>query len=156
MVTDRVGDPFYTSPVCYSEVGCMLPYQVLYFFLLCMYPWRIVVCDPHLTEAGSHDTYLILRFVLTQHCFLGLSLLKYICIVHLCILMLRLHPPAWLHHNDLSIRLSMDFILQPEAFVSTYSWGHMITFSAVQAQKWGSWATGYVNFEIHSIFAYFF
>lgn len=81
----------------------MLPYQVLYFFLLCMYPWRIVVCDPHLTEAGSHDAYLTLCFVLTQHCFLGLSLLKYICIVHLLILMLRLHPPAWLHHNDLSI-----------------------------------------------------
>ena len=62
--------------------------------------------------------------------------------------------------------LSVDFILQPEAFVSTYSWGHMITFSAVQAQKWGSsdphwnwdphwsqWATGYVNFEIHLISA---
>ena len=99
--------------------------------------WRIVACDPHLTEAGSHNTYLTLCFFLTQHCFLGLSLLKCICIVHLFILMMWLHPTAWLHHNDLSILLLVDFILQPQAFVSTCSWAHMITFSAVQAQKWG-------------------
>lgn len=145
------------------------------------------VCDPHLTEAGSHNTYLTLCFFLTQHCFLGLSLLKCICIVyiyiyfnvyvnlhslvhylhlhiyickftnlHTLILMMWLHSTAWLHHNDLSILLLVDFILQPQALVSTCSWAHMITFSAVRAQKWSSWATAYVNFELHSIFAYFF
>lgn len=53
------------------------------------------MCDPRLTAAGAHDTYLTL-VLFSQRCFSGLSLLQSVCIQCVClfILMMRVHPTA--------------------------------------------------------------
>lgn len=158
MVTDRIGDLLIHPPCATTWSGlCASLSGFLLFPPVCVSAKDCCVWSAFNSSRGTRHVPDPL-FVLTQRCFSGLSLWQCVCVQCVClfILMMRVHPTAWLHHSDLSLLLSVDFILQPEAFVSSCSWAHMITFSAVQAQKWGSWATGYVNFEIHSIFAYVF